>query len=117
MDLNLGDVDPLEYGGFFVWKDGTVRVLEAPEGDIEHWEVYELNLQDVRDCMDEADLASVASACDHENVAEDLASDDFTRWPHAMRSVQLCWGAYHLGADVYQLTEEEAIEECHGLPD
>lgn len=28
---NLGDVNPIDYGGFFVYDDGSVEVLEVPE--------------------------------------------------------------------------------------
>lgn len=28
---NLGDVNPIDYGGFFVYDDGSVEVFEVPE--------------------------------------------------------------------------------------
>jgi hypothetical protein len=47
---NLGDVNPIEYGGYFIFEDGTGvydpqgEYLEAPDDDTGTWYVYRFDL-------------------------------------------------------------------------
>lgn len=130
---NLGDVNPIDYGGFFVYRDTTGQYPEEAEvlmeqgedahGDPTSWTVYRFPLDRCTyvdgilsdnafhpeyEAWFGEDLDGVASYLDHDSIRADLCSEDPTRRAHAYRSI----GEYHgwENFDSYPLTFTDRAE-------
>lgn len=100
---NLGDVNPVEYGGFFVYRDTTkvygpeVELLEAGDSDADGWTIY-------RACIESdptkewwydkiSDVARFIGQPEDE-VRADLASGDVVRVAHIYQGLMSYFGGH-----------------------
>tara|TARA_R110000824_G_scaffold173688_2_gene351820 strand:+ start:1156 stop:1557 length:402 start_codon:yes stop_codon:yes gene_type:complete len=114
---NLGDVNPLDHGGFLVRSDGEIVDIHPRDEDrkIEvHWFsnalCYPIEGGGVSDNEFHKDhpawfsdgLGDVARSADHEDIAEDLCSDDPVVRARAYQSIAAHWGIVNF--DQYPIT-------------
>jgi hypothetical protein len=139
---NLGDVNPLEYGGYFVYRDATGVYPEegeyiiAPEGDSEEWIVYRFTLDRCKQidsflvpfAWDPSwphpladyqewyvgELADVANVTgeDPDELRAHLCSEDPCKRARAYESMGLYFGFHEFDEYPFHLTREE-IEARH----
>lgn len=104
---NLGDVDPLEHGGLFVYRDETgvyPPEMELLETDGKQFEIHRVILDRCTfingvlsdnkfhpemDAWFADDLASVSSSMDYDldELRSDLCSEDAVKRAHAYRAI------------------------------
>ena len=132
----LGDADPISYGGYFIYEDATG--VYAPEGEIlispddddapEGWQVYRFSL-DRCTFIDGVlsdnphhpghaawfadDINSVASSIgkDIDNMVADLCSEDTVRRAWARRAIGDYHGLENLDSDPITFHDRHEIEE------
>ena len=112
---NLGDVNPIEYGGIFVFVDSTkvyppeMEILEEPPEDSENqiWTVYRIILDTCTyqngilsgnrfhpECPTwfADDIDSICSFADYPDLIADLCSSDPCKLTQAYRVIGDYWG-------------------------
>ena len=114
---NLGDVNPLDYGGFLVRSDGEIIVIEPRDEDrkikvhqfpntlcypIRGGGVSDNEFHKDKHAWFSGSLRVVASSCDHEDIEADLCSDEPVTRAQAYQSI--VW--YHglVNFDQYPIT-------------
>lgn len=108
----IGDVNPLDYGGGFVYRDddgGHSIEWYEPEDDTNEdcaILVYRFPIDGGAESW--MDLASVASSADHASIAEDFKSDNPVVRAYAFWSVAGHYGWHNLDSDPLRLTRAEA---------
>jgi hypothetical protein len=119
---NLGDVNPLDHGGFLVRSDGEIVVIE-PNDENRKIEVhlfsntlcYPIKGGGVSDneyhknhpAWFSKDLQAVAESSDHEDIEADLCSDDPVTRARAYQSIICHWGTHGFDSEPITLTRTE----------
>lgn len=119
---NLGDVNPFDYGGYFVFIDETgvydpeMEVLEVPDGDIDYWESFRFIMEPCTyregilsdnkfhpglKAWFAHDVPSMCSTMGWEELEflTAICSNDVVERAQAWRVIYDYWGAAHMGAD------------------
>lgn len=135
---NLGDVSPVDYGGFFVFIDRTgvyapeAEYLDAPEDDTGTWHAYRFILER---CLQQIDgvlsdneyhpeapawfadkLESVAESAgmDERELRTDLCAKDPIRRAGAYQTLLGYFGPDEFDSDPLTLTRDEADARYSG---
>ena len=93
---NLGDVNPIDYGGYFIYKDTTNmyapegEILESPDNDTGAWTVYRFSLDRLK--MVKGYMVSGRYRSD---------------WPHPLHSYQEWFSTSDSGL--------ESVARCFGI--
>jgi hypothetical protein len=119
---NLGDVNPLDYGGFLVRSDGEIIDIHPRDEDrkievhrfsntlcypIEGGGVSDNEFHKDHHAWSLEDLESVAGSADHESIEADLCSDDPVTRARAYQSIISHWGIHSFDDDPVTLTRTE----------
>jgi len=130
---NIGDVNPIDHGGKFVYVDSTgvydpeMEILEPiDDGGSEHWEIHRFSLErctfengvlsDNQFHPDHAawfadDIDRVKSCCDHETIIEDLCSGDPVARAFAYNSITVYFGAHEFDQYPLKFTSRSEIRK------
>jgi hypothetical protein len=139
---NLGDVNPVDHGGFFVYCDVTgqyeceVEILEAPEDEEapEGWTVYRFSLDRCTftdgvlsdnpfhpeiEAWFADRLDGVASFVGQEfhSLVRDLCSDDPIRRANAYRAIVDYFGPFEFDQYPLTFTDRAEIESRYSTPE
>jgi hypothetical protein len=114
---NLGDVNPLDHGGFLVRSDGEIVVIEPNDEDrkievyrfsntlcypIEGGGVSDNEFHKDHSAWFDSGLDDVANSCDHKDIEADLCSKDPIVRARAYQSIIGHWGIHEF--DQYPIT-------------
>jgi len=123
---NLGDFNPLDHGGFLVRSDGEIVDIHPRDEDnkievhrfsntlcypIEGGGVSDNEFHKNHPAWFSNGLEDVAQSADHEDIAEDLCSDDPVVRARAYQSIIGHWGIIQF--DQYPITLTRA--ECRKM--
>lgn len=118
---NLGDVNPLDHGGFLVRADGEIVVI-TPGGKkvevhrfdntlcypIEGGGVSDNEFHKNHPAWFSDDLQAIAESADHATIREDLCSDELVTRARAYQSIAGYWGLHNFDSYPITLTRSEA---------
>lgn len=126
---NLGDVDPIEYGGFFVFENGDIEFWIEPEdqdSDSAEWQVYrwtadkctyvdgvlsdnEFHPEIAAWFACKGGLESIAQSMDYplDELIADFQSDDLIKRGNAYRAVSDYHGAIEFDSEPLSLDKAE----------
>jgi hypothetical protein len=110
---NLGDADPISYGGYFIYDDGSAELLDVPENEDGEYIVYRFDISPI-DPDGEwfgKDLKSVASyigANTEEELRQAFQSEDPKERAWAYRAVGEYYGFANFDWYPLTLTKKEA---------
>jgi hypothetical protein len=117
---NLGDVNPFDHGGFFIWKDLTGKYdLEATILLLD--EENEDKIQEVRILMEKCnaldeffadDLDSIASFAgqDRQELIDQLASDEPIARGRAYQALTMYYNVENFGGDGWEIRSIKEVK-------
>ena len=111
---NLGDANPIEHGGYFIFEDLTG--VYSPEGEVwnpDEMKAYRIMLDKVESVEDEwfGDKIDDVSKCvDFQNIEECITGENILDRARAYEAIGLYYGFVNFDNYPLELTMEEAQE-------